>query len=76
MRPYRKLYELYAQVRNAYAPQVGFVADLVYKTRRLVEEGTSQEGLGILTKTVTFDLKTVEAILAILFDNGSSDARA
>ena len=62
--------------QRLHAPQVGFVADLVYKTRCLVEEGTSQEGLGILTKTVTFDVKTVEAILAILFDNGSSDARA
>ncbi len=49
-------------MRNAYAEQVGFVADLAYKTRRLVEEGASQEGLGRLTKTVTFDVKTLEGL--------------
>jgi type I restriction enzyme R subunit len=59
---YKNLAKLYAAVRNAYAPQVGYVADLAYKTRRLVEEGTSQEGLGRLTKTVTFDVKTLEGL--------------
>jgi type I restriction enzyme, R subunit len=33
-----------------------------YKTRRLVQENTMQEGLGRLTKSVTFDLKTLEAL--------------
>src|SRR5262249_23685810 len=56
------LAKLYAAVRNGYAPQGGFVADLAYKTRRLVEEEGSQEGLGILTKTVTFDVKTLEGL--------------
>ena len=59
---YKNLAKLYAAVRNAYAPQVGFVADLAYKTRRLVEKGASQEGLGVLTKTVTFDVKTLEGL--------------
>ena len=59
---YKNLAKLYAAVRNGYAPQVGFVADLAYKTRRLVEEEASQEGLGILTKTVTFDVKTLEGL--------------
>src|SRR5439155_10960507 len=53
---------LYAAVRNAYAETIGFVADLAYKTRRLVEQGASQEGLGRLTKSVTFDVKTLEAL--------------
>jgi hypothetical protein len=48
-------------VRNAYADRTGFVADLAYKTRRLVEGSATQEGLGRLTKTVTFDVKTLEA---------------
>jgi type I restriction enzyme, R subunit len=33
-----------------------------YKTRRLVQENAMQEGLGRLTKSVTFDLKTLEAL--------------
>jgi type I restriction enzyme R subunit len=49
-------------VRNAYAEKVGFVADLAYKTKRLVEQSATQEGLGRLTKSVTFDVKTLEAL--------------
>ena len=59
---YKRLTQLYAAVRNAYAEKVGFVADLAYKTRRLVEESATQEGLGRLTKSVTFDVKTLEAL--------------
>ena len=59
---YKRLAQLYAAVRNAYADKVGFVADLAYKTRRLVEESATQEGLGRLTKSVTFDVKTLEAL--------------
>jgi type I restriction enzyme R subunit len=56
------LSQLYAAVRNAYAEKVGFVADLAYKTRRLIEESVTQEGLGRLTKSVTFDVKTLESL--------------
>jgi type I restriction enzyme R subunit len=59
---YQRLAQLYAAVRNAYAQQTGFVADLAYKTRRLIEESAVQEGLGRLTKSVTFDVKTLEAL--------------
>ena len=59
---YKQLALLYAAVRNAYAKHVGFVADLAYKTSRLVQESAHQEGLGRLTKSVTFDLKTLEAL--------------
>jgi type I restriction enzyme R subunit len=59
---FKRLAQLYATVRNAYADRVGYVADLAYKTRRLVEESATQEGLGRLTKTVTFDVKTLEAL--------------
>jgi type I restriction enzyme R subunit len=59
---FKHLAQLYAAVRNAYAEKVGFVADLAYKTKRLVEESATQSGLGNLTKSVTFDLKTLEAL--------------
>lgn len=59
---FKRLAQLYAAVRNAYADKIGFVADLAYKTRRLVEENATQSGLGVLTKSVTFDLKTLEAL--------------
>ncbi|MBQ9579155.1 MAG: HsdR family type I site-specific deoxyribonuclease [Ottowia sp.] len=59
---YKRLSLLYAAVRNAYAPKVGFVADLAYKTRRLVEESAEQQGLGRLTKSVTFDVATLQSL--------------
>ncbi len=60
--PFKRLAQLYAAVRNAYAEKIGFVADLAYKTKRLVEESATQNGLGTLIKSVTFDLKTLEAL--------------
>lgn len=59
---YKHLSQLYSAVRNAYAEKVGFVADLAYKTRRLIEESAIQQGLGRLTKGVTFDVKTLESL--------------
>jgi type I restriction enzyme R subunit len=59
---FKQLAQLYAAVRNAYAEKVGIVADLAYKTRRLIEEDAMQAGLGRLTKSVTFDVKTLEAL--------------
>ena len=59
---FKRLAQLYAAVRNAYADRVGYLADLAYKTQRLVEESAAQEGLGRLTKTVTFDVKTLEGL--------------
>ncbi len=59
---YKQLSQLYAAVRNAYAEKVGFVADLAYKTRRLIEESAEQQGLGRLTKSVTFDVATLKSL--------------
>nr|QQZ50545.1 hypothetical protein JKL49_03105 [Phenylobacterium glaciei] len=59
---FKRLAQLYATVRNAFAEQVGFIADLAHKTRRLVEENATQDGLGRLTKSVTFDVKTLEGL--------------
>lgn len=69
---FKHLAQLYAAVRNAYADRVGYVADLAYKTRRLVEESATQEGLGRLTKTVTFDVKTLEGLKG---EPGSDEAK-
>jgi type I restriction enzyme R subunit len=69
---YKRLAQLYAAVRNAYADKIGFVADLAYKTRQLVEQNATQDGLGQLTKSVTFDLKTLEALRS---DKGSDEGK-
>jgi type I restriction enzyme, R subunit len=69
---FKRLAQLYATVRNAYADRIGYVADLAYKTRRLVEESATQEGLGRLTKTVTFDVKTLEGLRG---EPGSDEGR-
>jgi type I restriction enzyme, R subunit len=61
---YKRVTQLYAAVRNAYAEKVGFVADLAYKTKRLLEQSAIQEGLGGLIKSVTFDVKTLEGLRA------------
>ncbi|KQN04854.1 deoxyribonuclease HsdR [Sphingobium sp. Leaf26] len=62
VKTYKRLAQLYATVRNAYADSIGFVADLAYKTRRLVEANAEQSGLGNLTKSVTFDVKTLDTL--------------
>ena len=59
---FKRLAQLYAAVRNAYADRVGYMADLAYKTRRLVESSATQEGLGQVVKTVTFDVNTLEGL--------------
>lgn len=69
---YKRLAQLYATVRNAYADKIGFIADLAYKTRQLVEQNAMQEGLGRLTKSVTFDVKTLEALRS---DKGSDEGK-
>lgn len=60
--PYRKLCDLYVSVRNAYSEKTNFVADLANKTKRLIQESAEQHGLGGLTKSVTFDVKTLETL--------------
>jgi type I restriction enzyme R subunit len=69
---FKRLAQLYASVRNAYVDKIGFVADLAYKTRQLVEQNATQDGLGRLTKSVTFDVKTLEALRS---DKGSDEGK-
>ena len=59
---FRRLTHLYAVVRNAYAGRPNFVVDLGHKTQRLVEESAAMHGLGNLSKSVTFDLRTLAAL--------------
>ena len=69
---YKQLSLLYAAVRNAYAEKVGFIADLAYKTRRLIEENAEQQGLGRLIKTITFDVATLQSLRN---DKGSDEGK-
>ena len=59
---FQRLAQLYAAVRNAYAERVGLQADLARKTLRLVQRNAAQSGLGRWTKSVTFDVRTLEAL--------------
>lgn len=59
---YKRLSVLYAAVRAAYSEAAGFTADLEHKTKRLIEESATQEGLGRFTKVATFDVPTLEAL--------------
>ena len=59
---FQRLVRLYAVVRNAYADRPGFVAELAHKTQRLVERSATMQGLGNLTRSVTFDPRTLSAI--------------
>ncbi|MER5868478.1 HsdR family type I site-specific deoxyribonuclease [Streptomyces sp. NPDC002044] len=59
---YKRLSQLYAAVRNAYSETGGFLGDLEYKTRRLIESSAEQAGLGRIAKVVTFDLATLESL--------------
>ena len=69
---YKRLAQLYAAVRNAYTSKVNYVIDLANKTRSLIQDGAVQQGLGYLTKTVTFDVNTLEALRR---ESGSKEAK-
>ena len=59
---FKRLAQLYDAVRNAYAENVSYAADLARKTHSLVAESAIQDGLGYRTRAVTFDLRTLEAL--------------
>jgi len=69
---FKQLAQLYATVRNAYDDRVGYLADLAYKTKRLVEKSATQEGLGDVVKTAPFDVETLERLQA---EAGSDTAK-
>ena len=57
-----RLARLYEIVCNAYASGTNYTVDLASKTRLLVQENATQEGLGRLTKTATFDVSTLKTL--------------
>lgn len=59
---YRRLSQLYAAVRAAFSETGSFLGDLEHKTKRLIEEGAIQEGLGRFSKVVTFDIDALESL--------------
>ncbi len=59
---FKQLAQLYAAVKNAYASNVNYVADLASKTRLMVQESAVQEGLGYQVKTVTFNVSTLRSL--------------
>ena len=69
---FKQLAQLYATVRNAYTTGASHAADLARKTSRMVQERSAQEGLGYLTKTVTFDMQTLNALRG---ERGSDEAK-
>src|SRR5690242_17771355 len=69
---YKRLPLLSASVRNAYSDSRRFAADLAYKTEQLIQESASQGELIRVTKSVTFDVKTLEALRR---DKGSDEGK-
>jgi len=59
---YRRLAELYAIVRNAYADNVNYLVDLASKTSKMVERSASQRGLVLEPPSVTFDVHTIKSL--------------
>ena len=59
---YKRLAELYATVRNAYADNVNYLVDLANKTRAMVQGSATQRGLLAETPSVTFDVRTIRAL--------------
>lgn len=59
---YKRLSQLYAAVRNAYSETGGFLGDLEYKTRRLIETSAEQDALGRIARVITFDVATLEQL--------------
>lgn len=60
---YNKLVNLCEAVRSAYSNKVSYnIAELVNKTKDMVQDRAEQEGLGYQMKTVTFDAETIKAL--------------
>jgi type I restriction enzyme R subunit len=59
---YKDLSKLYAAVRANYSESGSFLGDLEHKTRKLIEDSATQEGLGRFSKVVDFDVETLEQL--------------
>ena len=69
---YKRLAELYAVVRNAYAESVNYIADLAAKTRVMVEESATLKGLLLEPPSVNFDVHTIKALQD---ESGTAEAK-
>lgn len=69
LKTFERLADLYRTVRNAYADKIDPTGDLARKTRQLIQESASHHSLDTVTKSVTFDAKSLEA----LRDEGGPD---
>lgn len=69
---YKDLSKLYAAVRANYTEGGGFLGDLEHKTRKLIEDSATQEGLGQFSKVVTFD---VEALAQLKEEEGPDEGK-
>ena len=67
-----RLVRLYRALRSGYADGPNLIADLAHKTRRLVEESATISDLGNVTRSVTFDLATIESLRK---ESGSNEAK-
>ena len=72
MDTFKRLAGLYAVVLNAYKGKVTYEEALGRKTHGMVQDSATQEGLGDLIKTVTFDVSTVQALRG---EPGSDEAK-
>ena len=59
---YKHLSQLYAAVRAAYSESLGFLADLEYKTKRLLSDSVTQQDLGRFSRVVTFDVPALQSL--------------
>jgi type I restriction enzyme R subunit len=59
---YKDLSKLYAAVRSNYTETGSFLGDLEHKTRKLIQDSATQEGLGRFSKAVDFDVETLEQL--------------
>lgn len=62
IKTYKDLSKLYAAVRANYTESGGFLGDLEHKTRKLVQDAATQEGLGRFSKIVDFDVETLQQL--------------
>lgn len=62
IRTYKDLSKLYAAVRANYTDLTGFLGDLEHKTRKLIDDSATQEGLGRFSKVVDFNVETLKQL--------------
>ncbi len=70
---YKDLSKLYAAVRANYTDSGSFLGDLEHKTRKLIQDTASQEGLGRFSRVVDFDAETLEQLKS---EEGTDEGKA